>query len=357
MAFKSRPRANISWRAPLSMIAALVAGVCLAAGHHAFYNSLQGREVSSHQYHVGTWTASSQQVNTAAGTAFAFVVKASLVLASAIAYTQLYFRLLATGINSLQKLDRWFSGLHDFVSFCYLPTYWRHGLLALVAVTVWLLPIAAIIAPAALSVTFSKLQYPSSLSHTVPQPALDSLAFLSNNVYNTSLTDYAESYSFDPDQEVLRVASAAAASGSILPIEAPGVNASWQVTIEAPKMLCEDMGSELQSQLKSNLLQGLQPSITTLGEPGDFQSMFSYLAWSSWTNFTADAQGNQLNISVRLPFTNGTGANMEFLVQPKTSGHEFYVAVFSRANTMPPRTVWDNASGSPPFGQAAMDWY
>lgn len=119
------------------MLAALVAGTCLAAGHHAFYNSLQGREVSDHQYRVGGWTASSQQINIAAGTAFAFTVKASLVLASAIAYTQLYFRLLTTSTNSLQKLDRWFSGLHDFVSLCYLPTYWKHGLLALVAITVW----------------------------------------------------------------------------------------------------------------------------------------------------------------------------------------------------------------------------
>lgn len=220
-----------------------------------------------------------------------------------------------------------------------------------------LLPIAAIIAPAALSVTFSQLQYPPTSSHAVPQPAFDSLAFLSSHSYNTTLTGFPESSSFDPDQEVLRVASAAAASGSILPIEAPSVNASWQITIEAPKMACENMDSDFQTQLKENLLEGLQPSITSLGEPLDFQSMFSYLAWSSWTNLTSDEQGNEVNTTIRLPFTMGIGQGMEFLAQPKNSADDFYVAAFPRANTMPPRSVWNSTNGGYPFGRSAMDWY
>lgn len=122
-------------------------------------------------------------------------------------------------------------------------------------------------------------------------------------------------------------------------------------------MVCEDMDADFQTQLKANLLESLQPSITSLGEPGDFQSMFSYLAWSSWTNFTSNEQGIEVNTTVRLPFTRGSGQAMEFLAQPKNSGRDFYVAVFPRANTLPPRSVWDTTSGNPPFGTAAMDWY
>ncbi|KAK4505519.1 hypothetical protein PRZ48_003482 [Zasmidium cellare] len=317
----------MSWRAPLGMLAALVAGVCLAAGHHAFYASLQGREVSSHQYRVGSWTASSQQINPAGGTAFAFVFKASMV------YSLWWLSLF---------------GRH-FLSFIR-----QAGLLI---VFDRLLPIAAIIAPAALSVTFAKLQYPPMSSQFVPQPAFGSVAFLSSNSYNTSLTGYAASTSFEPDQEVLRVASAAAASGSILHIQPPGMNASWQITIDAPKMVCENMDSDFQSQLKTNLLEGLQSSIQPLGEPGDFASMFSYLARSSWTNFTSDAQGNEVNTTVQLPFTNVSGPDMEFLAQPKNSRNDFYVAAFPRANIMPPRTVWDSINGSAAFGQVAMDWF
>lgn len=122
-------------------------------------------------------------------------------------------------------------------------------------------------------------------------------------------------------------------------------------------MACDNMDPDFQTQLKENLLEGLQPSITSLGEPLDFQSMFSYLAWSSWTNFTSDEHGNEANTTILLPFTRGSGQDMEFLAQPRNSGSDFYVAAFPRANTMPPRSVWNSTNGAYPFGRSAMDWY
>lgn len=133
-------RATIHWRAPALMVGSLIVGICLALGHHLFYKSLQGTEVSSRNVNIAGWKASSQQLNTAGGTAFAFVVKASLILATSVAYFQLLFRTLTTGTFTLRQLDNAYAGLEDLIAFGYLPFTWRFSMLALLALTAWYVP-------------------------------------------------------------------------------------------------------------------------------------------------------------------------------------------------------------------------
>jgi hypothetical protein len=44
---------NISWRAPVLIIAAFLTACALAVAHHEFNRSLAGTPVTSQEYHVG----------------------------------------------------------------------------------------------------------------------------------------------------------------------------------------------------------------------------------------------------------------------------------------------------------------
>lgn len=125
------------WRSPTILVGALVAGLLLAGIHHAFYRSLNGATVSSELIKVGSYSASQQQINIAAGTALAFLVKAALVLSTSVAYTQLLFRYMSIKSFTLTKLDDWHSALNNVVSLVVIVTDYRYPLIAFVAINTW----------------------------------------------------------------------------------------------------------------------------------------------------------------------------------------------------------------------------
>lgn len=77
--------------APTIMLLSLVVGALLATGHHLLYHSVNGQAVAAHDRSALGIHYTSQQLHTAAGTAFAFLVKASLVIGVSIAYTQSFW--------------------------------------------------------------------------------------------------------------------------------------------------------------------------------------------------------------------------------------------------------------------------
>ncbi|PIA93527.1 hypothetical protein CB0940_03962 [Cercospora beticola] len=268
------------------MISFLIIGIAFAIGHHAFYRSLQNTEVRSAPYQFAGWQITPQQLNTAGGTAFAFAVKASLVLAISTAYVQLFFRAITKVSHSMACIDSWFSGLGDITALFGLTTFWTHPVLATIAMTTWLLPIAAIVAPATLSVSFDHLP-PVEESHFVPVPAFASLKFAdpySQGGYKSSF-------------EVTRTVQATAAAGSILPIPAPAVNASWVATMPAPRLACDNVDDTILNAIKDNLAVMLAPFVRSTYDPTDpdysgdgweatvfAENMLNYMSWSATSN-------------------------------------------------------------------------
>lgn len=106
------------WQAPTTILLSLLAGVFFALGHHLFYRHLNGREVSDGHVRVFGSNMPPQQLNVAIGTAFAFLVKASLVTAVSTAYLQVLWRALlrATRGSTLGDLDTTFSVLSNIIS-------------------------------------------------------------------------------------------------------------------------------------------------------------------------------------------------------------------------------------------------
>lgn len=114
----------------------------------------------------------------------------------------------------------------------------------------WLLPIAAIISPASLSVVFDKVHPSPVLPVAVPQPAFDSMAFTLFNVIPRDLGSQGWGRE-GPTNEVSRVAHAVAAGGDILSINSPGANATWELELSSLRFVCKYSEGETNTMLHS----------------------------------------------------------------------------------------------------------
>lgn len=80
---------------------------------YAFQDSTQ---VSGELVNVAGMNLTPQQITAAIGRLFAFLIKASLVLATTVAYIQLFFRLIWSCESKLSTLDELFSDLFDITA-------------------------------------------------------------------------------------------------------------------------------------------------------------------------------------------------------------------------------------------------
>lgn len=133
---------RIHWTTPATILLAFFAGILLAVGHHLFYKRLAGHVAPPGQYHLPFGEVSKQQVNTAVGTAFAFLVKSMLSLAVAASFTQVFWRALITAEKGarLADVDTAFSVLQDFSGLFKTSVWRRHSLLLPLAVIFWSVP-------------------------------------------------------------------------------------------------------------------------------------------------------------------------------------------------------------------------
>lgn len=110
---------SIHWFGPTSMLAAFIAGLAFALGHHVFNNSLNDEEVPQGNYTISSYKSgiSKQESYLTAGTAFAFAVRTCLVIAISTAYVQLFWRALATQLCNrsftLENVDKAYSALRN----------------------------------------------------------------------------------------------------------------------------------------------------------------------------------------------------------------------------------------------------
>jgi hypothetical protein len=113
-----------------------------ALGHHLFYSSLDGKPAGAvlEEYSVLGVHMSDQQFNTAVGTAFAFLVRALLVVSISVAYLQILFWTITRRENDsirLGHLDVIMSALQDLTSLVSPRSWFRRPLLWIMAVVAW----------------------------------------------------------------------------------------------------------------------------------------------------------------------------------------------------------------------------
>lgn len=126
---------HVHWLAPTIMSASLLLGALFALVHHLLYSSLAGKEASNSYYSVLSFSISRQQVNTSAGTAFAFLTTSLLMAAVSTAYDQLLWHAISKKDKAptLSDLDVAFAGCYNAVGLFWVPVWVRYPLLFSVA--------------------------------------------------------------------------------------------------------------------------------------------------------------------------------------------------------------------------------
>ncbi|KAH8800282.1 hypothetical protein F5884DRAFT_548026 [Xylogone sp. PMI_703] len=217
---------NIHWKAPSIMIGSLIMGVIFAVIQHVVFEHYNGRIVSSETEQ--TWIGR-------VGTGLAFAVKALLTTATAVAYIQVLMMSVRRRPTTVGSLDAMYGILDDPWDFLHVQTWITHPLLIVMSGITWLLPLASIVSPSALSPT-STLQ---GRSEMVQVPQLDFASF--NKYANTEAND--EETFQSAGILVSRVARASATQGEILSISAPFPNSSYALDFYGPGLSCQNVSS------------------------------------------------------------------------------------------------------------------
>jgi len=271
---------GLPWRAPSILIGSFIGAICLAIGHHLFYNSLNGQRVED--------SAFDQQFNVGIGTAFAFLVRALLVLSVGTTYWQLFWRTLRSRTLTVARLDTIFSLLDNPFTFAKVGTLRRHALLVLVALLSWTIPIAIIVPPSTLSV-HSKAFTENRLL-TMPTPFFDSstMATVSESVgflpgrHDVGTEVAKKGCTYDghyilyngPSQRLSRLTSATAFQGALPSFPSSNiVNSSYTLTFNGPTVRCNNATQNIADLL------GVGSYSTAMGRPPYWYD-YEYIAWT-----------------------------------------------------------------------------
>ncbi|MCJ1230870.1 hypothetical protein MMC12_007544 [Toensbergia leucococca] len=276
MAQKSRVQRmqKMHWKSPVVMLGSFLIGIGLSFGHHAFYRSLDGSSISNAMF--------DQSFNIGIGTAFAFLVRAFLVIAVGVAYVQHFWRDVKARPTPISHIDTIASLLSSIQEFLSLKTLWRHPVLVMLAIISWLIPVATIIPPATLSVR-SKMQSDYRLMD-VPTINFSNNAF--SQGYETTvgtIPDAADANVYNgPTTALNRIAFATALQGSIPALPAPAINSSYSQTFFGPALSCQSMDDSILDKLNPSFGCNISASYS-LSQWDDFHlcnTIYAYLAWT-----------------------------------------------------------------------------
>src|SRR5271163_3859622 len=113
----NRSHRDIHWRVPAVMLGSLLTGIAVALSHHFFYLHYDKRPVRD-----GT----EQRYLSNGGTAFTFLAKMFLAIATSSAYVQQFWLSLKEKPYRLDRVDRLYSVLKDVTVFCDLGLWLRN---------------------------------------------------------------------------------------------------------------------------------------------------------------------------------------------------------------------------------------
>ncbi|KAF2708845.1 hypothetical protein K504DRAFT_477276 [Pleomassaria siparia CBS 279.74] len=239
---------NIHWITPASIVALFVAGLMTALAHHFFYVHLNGRP------------ANNQLLMIRYGTALAFFVKSTLAGCVIMCYRQRIWHTFRTKAMTMAAIDGLFSATEDPTQFWNWEMIWNGKLATVMAASSWLIPIASIFSPAALTSESREMLGPNNCTVASFNFGHESLYDFRNIssfpgaslvFYNTTDTKGQEDDFFDyydqPSKNARRLTVTAAylrkpatwpqASNASC---GAGYNCTYTIDLEAPGYKCED---------------------------------------------------------------------------------------------------------------------
>ncbi|KAM0458563.1 hypothetical protein ACHAPV_005955 [Trichoderma viride] len=230
----------------------LLSGTAFIIGHHFFYQSHSGKPPPNVVYFSGfAGGLTGQQVNLAAGSAFAFFVSSSLGVVITTAANQALWVAVRTKPSKLEVIDNLATATTNIWN-TFDFRLWKSSPIRMTLVTIfWLLSVTSFITPATLNIKWSITK---SVSITrVPQVDFTSLNFADLH----SFPNLSPVYTYhNPQYPVLKVVAESMVGGRILPISSPFQNATWLLKFPGPALSCEsiDNSSTLYENITNNIL-------------------------------------------------------------------------------------------------------
>ena len=194
-----------------------------------------------------------QQTNIAIGTAFAFLFRANLVLATCTAYWQVFWATALRNTLTISSMDALAGVLGSLLDFASVKTFFRNPGLAVLALLAWTVPFASLLPPATLSVL------PSATTNNtyipVPVPYFDDVTMAAIN-YNAVAGDkfsgldsglessMVELY-MKPTLQLSRLATTTAYRGAIPDHRTSHPNSTYSLDFQAPALQCQPIAVEV----------------------------------------------------------------------------------------------------------------
>lgn len=263
------------WRVPLVLTTAFIAGIAFAIGHHFFYRSLDGSIVDQHAF--------DQQINIGIGTAFAFLVRATLVISVGTAFVQVLWRILLTEsltIASIDSLSQLRSSLWDLLN---VKLLWKHPVLAFLAIVSWLLPLAVIVPPSTLTVQTPIEPRQNAALRNLPFVDFDTMNMV--KVYSANVEDgdqlqpnqVEKDYHGGSSDDLTQLAFGVALQGDIATITPPALNLSYTSNFYAPSIQCSQANTSMIAGFDQRF--GCELYDQSLNSTNRCGFNYTYIAW------------------------------------------------------------------------------
>lgn len=256
---------RVTWflrhQSPVWMVVSFVSGIAFAIGHHSFYANYDGQRVES-SFPNQAWIVR-------IGTGLAFLVKTLLVISATIAFTQNQWLVMKSRSFEIRQIDTIFSITSNPLGFFQTRSWFRVPVLLLLAIITWLLPIAAIITPA--TITVSAVSKTSTQMGSPPQLYFDPNNYAS--LQTTVRTDYVS-----PSSDTLRTALSSGLTGEILSIPAAFANESYTLEFFAPALRCDFADASLINETYTTYMEQMT----------GIENVYQYIAWVPVANSSFD---------------------------------------------------------------------
>jgi hypothetical protein len=276
-----KPLRTIHWRVPTVIILAFVAGLAFALGHHAFYDHLDGQSVDGRLF--------DQQINLAVGQAFAFLVRASLVISVGTSYWQVFWGTMLHGTLAISQIDALAGMLGSILDLLNLKASSTRPMLLALALLSWMVPLASILPPATLSVQSTTITTPANPIVGIDVPRFDgmSMAILPTNSQapavmmdgttvgdSVSMTQYQR-----PTRQLSRLVTATAYRGAIPNHHASFSNSTYTLSFPAPALRCEVVPQDLLRYFNDAMNCSLLLDQSEDDPKAECENLITYLSW------------------------------------------------------------------------------
>jgi len=268
---------GVHWQAPTVILLSYTASLAFAIGHHVFYKSLDQLSVDEDLFN--------QQTNIAIGTAFAFLFRANLVLATCTAYWQVFWATALRNALTISSMDALAGVLGSLLDFASVRTFFRNPGLAVLALLAWVVPFASLLPPATLSVlpasttnnTYVPVPAPyfadsSMAAFTYSLVAGDKFSGLPGGLESTMVDWYTK-----PTQQLSRLAATTAFRGAIPDHQTLHPNSTYELQFNAPALQCQPSTVDIMWQF--NRAAGCNFTQTDAAPGKPCEQIVPYVSW------------------------------------------------------------------------------